>query len=250
MKRPILNLTAPGALALVGLIMIAPGGRTAAQAQGAREGAPVLIPGGVVDPNGQTAYLANTVHEGISAVDLQTGKVLWQARGPIKPLLVTGQKLIGWRPVEYAHNGLRVWALDTRTGRTTWSSQMIVLPSSVFVDSDSPVKPPFAMTAQMQNGRLLLLWAVPAPAAGETQNVAPQSGVMGVDLQTGAMIREAGSAAAAPKAAWMAKAVVGPRVFTLVEKKAREGDEEAERLVRAADRRTGKTLWEFPIGEP
>src|SRR5690242_1675145 len=93
------NLSALGALALIGLMGIMPVPQAAAQA--VREGEPVLIPGGVVDPNGQTAYLANTLHEGISAVDLATGKIRWQTNGPLMPILVTGQKLIAWRPVEY-----------------------------------------------------------------------------------------------------------------------------------------------------
>ena len=240
---------ASGALALLGLMFIMPGSQTAAQAQTAHEGTPIPIPGGVVDPNGQTAYLANTLHEGISAVDMATGKVLWQAHGPMKPILVTGQKLVAWRPVEYAHNGLRIWTLDTRTGRSTWSSSLVVLPSSVFVESDSPVKPPFFVTGRVQNGQLELIWNVPAPSR-EARNVGSQAGVVSVDLQTGKMVNPPHSSVITRPEGWVPKAVIGPRAFYLVEKKSRDGDEEAERLVRAIDRKTGKTLWEFPLGEP
>ena len=238
------------ALALLGLIFIMPVSQTAAQAQTAPAGGPVLIPGGVIDPNGQTAYLANTVHNGISAIDLATGKILWQAPGPWKPILVTGQKLIAWRSVEYAHNALRVWALDTRTGRSSWSSALVVLPSSVFVDSDSPVKPPFFVTGRMQNGQLELLWNVPASTSRETTNVRAQSGVVGVDLQTGAMVKLAASSVVARPEGWVSKAIVGSRAYYLVEKKSRGDEEETQPLVRAVDRKSGKTLWEFPLGEP
>jgi len=229
---------------------MAPGSLTTAQAQTAREGEPIPIPGGVVDPNGQTAYLANTVHAGISAVDLATGKVRWQANGPLKPILVTGQKLIAWRPVEYAHNGLRVWALDTRTGRSTWSSALIALPPSVFVDSDSPVKPPFFLTGRVQDGQIELIWNVPAPSSKGAQNVGSQAGVVSVDLQTGNQVNPPHSSVITRSEGWIPKAAVGPRAYYLIEKKARGGEEEDQRLVRAVDRKTGKTLWEFPLGEP
>lgn len=213
---------------------------------------PIRIPSGVADPSGKTGYLANA-NEGVSALDLRTGKVVWQAGGPITPILVSGQKLIVWRPATNRHNALRINTLDTRTGRSAWSSALIVLPPSVAVETEGIERSSFVATGRTQKDQLLLVWGASTSSIDGAARPVQISGVVSVDLQTGFVKNLPESKAPMPPTGWIEKAVVGPRVFYLVgagDPARDEADDVKPRGLKAVDRKSGKTLWKVRLPLP
>lgn len=51
---------------------------------------------GVIAPDGSRIFVAGKA--GLEAIDLATGKTVWTAEGPARPLLVAGDLLVTWTP--------------------------------------------------------------------------------------------------------------------------------------------------------
>src|SRR5262249_37616394 len=56
------------------------------------DGPGVVIPGGVADAEGKTGYVSNPAG-GIDAVNLKTGKLLWDTKAAAKPLALDPDRL-------------------------------------------------------------------------------------------------------------------------------------------------------------
>jgi hypothetical protein len=88
-----------------------------------------LFPGGILDPGGRTAYLASAA-DGIEAIDLTTGELLWQTHEAQVPILVLGNRLIAQAGVK--RNRLRILTFDLeRKGECCAESDPVVLPGWV-----------------------------------------------------------------------------------------------------------------------
>jgi hypothetical protein len=70
---------------------------------------PGFIPAGVAEHEGKRGYVANDT-DGIDAIDLESGKLLWQTKAANHVLLLRGQHLIAQKAKK--GNGLRVVILD------------------------------------------------------------------------------------------------------------------------------------------
>jgi hypothetical protein len=89
---------------------------------------PFVLPGGVADPAGRHGFLANA-EGGVSAVDLRSGKVLWESSAARLPIFVTGERLFA--SVSVTVGTLQVVALDvTRKGEVVFRSDTITVPSA------------------------------------------------------------------------------------------------------------------------
>jgi hypothetical protein len=58
---------------------------------------PYLLPGGLADPAGRTGFFGDATH-GITAIELRNGKVLWQSKAAVRPIMVTGVRLYASAP--------------------------------------------------------------------------------------------------------------------------------------------------------
>jgi hypothetical protein len=150
--------------------------------------APPAFPAGVLDSTLRTAYVANA-SEGIDAVDLATGEVVWSTNEAQVPLLVAGDRLYAQAGVK--RNRLRILALDlTRKGECVLESDPIVLPRWV-VTGEAPGHS-FRSRWRLEKNQLVLAWEASAwtEATAQFPERDPGSrkqaaGVARVDLEGG-----------------------------------------------------------------
>ena len=136
------------------------------------------LPGGVADAAGTTGYVANP--EGrVEALDLATGRVLWESSVPCHPLALVGGRLVGWVPapplakssVEIApqsrpdsppppSNRFCLVVLDAADGRQVWTSKVVTLPE--WADVHLSHAHTFAVTAEPSGMGVLLRWEATA----------------------------------------------------------------------------------------
>jgi hypothetical protein len=174
-----------GPLVLLALFSSGP-----ARAGGGGEDSPpmILLPGGIANAAGRTAYLANATG-GIDVVDLTTGDLLWQTYEAQRPLLLSGDRLVAQAGVK--RNRLRILVFDLRQpDKCVLESDPVVFPPWV-VTGEAPGRS-FALRARVEQNQLLLSWEAKgwlreARTAVE-QGRPPDhqaAGVARVDLETG-----------------------------------------------------------------
>jgi hypothetical protein len=152
---------------------------------------PLRIPGGVTDPTGKTGFIAND-RNGIEAVNLETGEVLWTADIPGKPLGVAGKHVVEQVPDKAKANVVRVVLLDIEaTGKQVKESDPVVFPD--WVATGLAGGKTFTSSGKLHQGDLLLTWQARssywggAPPTPEIERAARKEahGVARVSLDTG-----------------------------------------------------------------
>jgi glucose dehydrogenase len=227
---------------------------------------PVTIANGFVDTNTETAFVVNPAG-GIDALDLKTGKVLWQTpkEETAWPLCVAGNRLV----VRIRDGqGVRIAVLDaTAQGRLLVKSEPLPFPGWAkpyhWLD---PIATPGGPNASRQyesrsfisaernnDGELVIEWKAhysitrqpkfTSPPAYEQKQAA---GTIRLDLKSGAIKVQEDAEAAVPNRTIAQVPVVekfqmGDRDYAVVEVPNRE------RKLRATDRTSGKLLWEHPL---
>ena len=151
--------------------------------------AAILLPEGVADPAGHTGFFASATG-GIEAIDLASGKVLWQTHEAQRPLLLDGDRLLAQAGTK--RNRLRILRFDPkRRGECEFESDPIVFPAWV-VTGEAHGRS-FAAHWQVQKHHLVLHWEASAWYAGKTRPTpeAAQAarkhaaGMARIDLRTG-----------------------------------------------------------------
>jgi hypothetical protein len=249
------------ALGAAWLLSLEPELAGAAAAEGKLR-APVVLPGGgVADPAGKVGFVPNT-SGGIDALDLATGKLLWDTKEAPRPLLATADRLFAQAPVRGKSNQVRLVVLDTaQKGKRLLESQPLSFPDWVSVGVTHGRS--FASTARLGDGSLLLAWQARAWYAGgaaptpeiERRARKAASGVMRVDLKTGKTEMLEGDTV--PRGmplgtpAEVRTATVAGRTFSLLDRPANiPGNPfQRKRTLRATDD-NGKVLWERDIAAP
>jgi hypothetical protein len=168
---------------------------------------PALLPAGIAGPAGRTGFFANAT-EGIDAVDLATGRRVWQTREAQKPLFVLNDRLYAQAGLK--RNRLRILAFDlTAAGRVDLETDPVVLPRWV-VTGPAPGHT-FKAHWQPEGKQLILDWAAsawPVRRPGVPDVGLPvrkhASGTARIDLLTGKVT--AGPSAARPATAEPARA--------------------------------------------
>jgi hypothetical protein len=149
----------------------------------------VPLPAGIAEPSGSTGFFAST-GGGIEAVDLATGKVLWQTNEAQRPLLVVGKHLLAQAGTK--RNRLRILRLDpAHDGECDLESDPVVFPAWV-VTGESPGHS-FSARWHVEKHQLVLDWQAAAWYAGKTKPTPEQEtaarkhahGVALIDLRTG-----------------------------------------------------------------
>lgn len=149
----------------------------------------IVLPAGIADPTGHTGFFAGA-NGGIDAVELKTGKLLWQTHEAQVPLLVDGKYLLAQAGVK--RNRLRILRLDlTRQGECDLESDPIVFPA--WVRTGEGLGRSFQSDWRLEKRRLVLEWEASAWYTGPTKPTPEQekaarkhaSGTARIDLRTG-----------------------------------------------------------------
>lgn len=119
---------------------------------------PTLFPRGVADPPGRVGYICNAA-EGIDAIDLATGALLWSSAAGSRPLIVAGKRLAAMARVKAMPNVLQVVVLDvTQNGQLLQSAEPILLPPQIDLFAASAEE--FKLHVQLADNDLLLSWEI------------------------------------------------------------------------------------------
>jgi hypothetical protein len=152
---------------------------------------PVLLPKGVADPSGHTGFVSNP-SGGIDAINLTTGKLLWQVSAIQRPLIVTGNRLFSLAPEEKRGHAARVEVLDVnRQGEKILASDPVVFPAWVSLDETPGCV--LRLEAAIDGHDLILRWeaharyvgGAAAPPAIREKYKKDASGVVRVNQETG-----------------------------------------------------------------
>ncbi|MFM7150648.1 MAG: hypothetical protein ACKO23_12470 [Gemmataceae bacterium] len=136
------------------------------------------FPGGILDTTGKTAFLAGD--EGVLAVELEYGSVLWTCREAHLPLLVAGDQLfaIGY----HANHVFSVLALDlTSQGKKVSKTEVTDLPRWIVTQGND--RNTFDCRWEQQKQYLLVEWEATSKSEGGPDKQA--RGLVRINLETG-----------------------------------------------------------------
>lgn len=149
----------------------------------------LVLPAGIADPTGHTGFFAGA-SGGIDAVELKTGKLLWQTHEAQLPLLTDGKYLLAQAGVK--RNRLRILRLDlTRQGECALESDPVIFPAWVVTGEGHGRS--FHSNWHLEKRQLVLEWEASAWYTGATKPTHEQekaarkhvAGIARIDLRTG-----------------------------------------------------------------
>jgi hypothetical protein len=219
--------------------------------------APKLLPGkGVAGPDGKVGYVPNPAG-GIDALDLATGKVLWQSTDANRPLAATATRLYAQAPVKDRANLVRVIGIDAANGKRLLESEPVGFPDWVSVAAAYGRS--FTSSARLEGNNLLYSWEARAFYAGgarpspekERRERRDAAGTARVDLDSGKVVALADKEKEKPVSPGSVGEVkLKDRTYSLVEEPVPGGKFLERRLfLRAADA-AGAELWRHQIAAP
>ena len=156
---------------------------------GSLRAAALPLPVGIAEPGGSTGFFASA-SGGIEAIDLATGKLLWETNEAQRPLLVVGNHLLAQAGLK--RNRLRILRLDlARNGECDLESDPVVFPAWV-VTGEAPGHS-FSARWHLEKHQLVMDWEAAAWYAGKTKPTPEEesaarkhaNGVALIDLRTG-----------------------------------------------------------------
>jgi hypothetical protein len=142
-----------------------------------------VVPGGLLDPTGRSAYLATDA--GIDAVGLGRGERLWSTTEAFRPLLVVGDRLYALARLDGPALCVRAFDLTAR-GRRVYQSARVSLPRWATAD-DGPGHT-FRCTTRQERSVLHLRWEATAAVEGGPRKEA--AGEAWVDLMHGTLTQQ------------------------------------------------------------
>lgn len=174
----------------------------AAASPAPRANSPLRLPAGIADPEGNIGYFSSA-DDGIEAIHLATGKVLWQTHEAQRPLFLDGDHLLAQAGVK--RNRLRILRLDRTSGECDLESDPVVFPAWA-VTGEAHGRS-FSAQWHWSKHQLILDWEASAwhvgqpPPTPEEEAAARKhaSGNVVIDLRTGQVeVRPAKQKAAPP----------------------------------------------------
>jgi hypothetical protein len=231
---------------------------SADESEPAASSAFTVIPGGIADAGGTVAYLANA-SEGIDAIDMSSGRPLWDTKQGVYPMALDGDWLIAKAPHGQAKaNVMNVVVLDAATGKKAGEARQIAFPDWISVDGGIGLK--FDFAASVEGSDLTLVWLAERQFAGMVDKKAEaaaastahkvESGNATLNLETGAVEVNTDSVLRIPKLP-RAKPYydVGDKRLNMTEstEDVPGGIRLIHRALNARDTRTGKPLWRHEI---
>lgn len=151
--------------------------------------ATIRLPEGIADQAGRIGYFASA-DEGIEAIDLASGKVLWQTHEAQRPLLLDGDHLLAQAGTK--RNRIRILRLDVKhNGQCDFESDALVLPDWVVTGEAHGHS--FVTEWHLDKHHLVLNWQASAWYAGKSRPTAEEAqaarkysrGIARIDLRTG-----------------------------------------------------------------
>jgi len=258
LRRLNINLCVVGATLLAGLSIVATPSASADESGPDPSPGFTIIPGGVADTRGTVAYLANA-SEGIDAIDMATGRPLWDTKQGVYPMALDGDWLIAKAPHGKAKpNVMNVVVLDATTGKKTGEARQIEFPDWISVDGGIGLK--FDFAASIEGSELTLVWLAERQFAGIVEKKAEaaaastahkvESGSATLNLETGGVEVNTDSVLRIPKLP-RAKPYydVGDKRLNMTEttEDVPGGIRLIHRALNARDTRSGKPLWRHEI---
>jgi hypothetical protein len=175
------------------LSLLWPGSISAAPAPAAKPqpqaNSTIRLPAGIADPAGRIGFFASA-DQGIEAIDLASGKVLWQTHEAQRPLLLDGDHLLAQAGTK--RNRLRILRLDVENhGHCDLESDALVLPAWVVTGEAHGHS--FVTQWHLEKHHLVLDWQASAWYVGKTPPSSEESlaarkdsrGIARFDLRTG-----------------------------------------------------------------
>jgi hypothetical protein len=225
---------------------------------------PTCFPHGVADEGGRVGFVLGRAGT-ITAIDLETGRVLWTTKDLARPLLVCGERLLAYQSL--APNTLQVVALDVSDdGALTKVSDPVTFPDWVNIDPEDTRE--FSLAATADDHFLVLAWEAHAyyrggaPPSRQVIEHARKdaAGIARVELDTGkvAMLPSEPRPKAPPpflptpapplpEAAIGEHCQIGPYVYGLTEE---QSDQSRRRsMLKKWQVGSGKLVWELDLGE-
>lgn len=150
---------------------------------------PVRLPAGLADPAGHIGYFAGA-SDGIEAIDLASGKVLWQTHEAQRPLLLDGDHLLAQAGTK--RNRMRILRLNVkRDGECDFESDPIVFPAWVVTGEAQGHS--FTAHWHRDKHQLVLDWEASAWYSGKSRPTPEEKsaaqkhadGIARIDLRTG-----------------------------------------------------------------
>jgi hypothetical protein len=149
----------------------------------------IRLPGGITDSAGHIGYFASA-DERIEAIDLASGKVLWQTHEAQRPLLMDGDHLLAQAGTR--RNRLRILRLDVKNyGHCDFESDALVLPA--WAVTGEAYGHSFVTQWRLDKHQLVLDWEASAWYVGRTPPTPEEAaaarkdsrGIARFDLRTG-----------------------------------------------------------------
>ena len=147
-------------------------------------------PGIIVNSKQATVYLMNT-QGGIDAVDLSSGKLLWNTTNAAKPLLLdSDRRLVAQAESAAQRNRLHIVVLDTQSRGKVLVESAVQLPKDVHVAIDEGLGTIFRTTARLHGDKVIVSWQysereISGAQIGPNPNVRIRAGAVTIDLKTG-----------------------------------------------------------------
>lgn len=151
--------------------------------------ATILLPQGLADSAGQIGFFASA-DDGIEAIDLASGKVLWLSHEAQRPLILDGDHLLAQAGTK--RNRLRILRLDVKhNGECDFESDPLVLPPWVVTGEAHGHS--FAAKWHREKHHLVLDWEASAWYTGKSRPKPEEeqaarknaNGIARIDLRTG-----------------------------------------------------------------
>lgn len=145
--------------------------------------------GVIVDSKNLAVYLMKP-DDGIDAVNLSSGKLMWSSKSASKPLLLDGRLLLALSESAEPDNRLCLSVLDTQDKGKLLHQSIVHLPENVRVRIDNGLGTSFAATARLEEGEAIVSWRysrqlITGAAIPVDTNGTDVDGTVRIDLKTG-----------------------------------------------------------------
>lgn len=219
---------------------------------------PLLIPGGVADADGTTAYVVNP-RLGLDVLKLESGEQLWTTDKIRRPLIVVGKRLIAQatshekdKPTQ-----IRLVAVDaTRPGPALAESDAITLPDWAALEASSGKA--VSLRCHVDGDTAIVQWRADAWYAGSAkisdeemrQARKAASGEIRFDIKTGKAAAAVDDKPQELAAASGRDVTIGNRRLVFKETlapSATDFSQSFKRSIRALDAKSGAVRWEHAV---
>ncbi|HZY60826.1 MAG TPA: hypothetical protein VFE56_13755, partial [Candidatus Binataceae bacterium] len=115
-----------------------------------------LRPGVLIDPAAGAAFLMNS-QGGIGAIELSSGRALWNTTSAAKPLALFDRRLVAQADPAVDSHALPIVVLDTKNGKVVFKTSL-QMPPGVSPSINDTLGASFSAEARVQRDNLIVSW--------------------------------------------------------------------------------------------